>query len=165
MRTLTAERLRELLSYDPGTGLFHWRVYRNWKAREGSVAGCIGQLGYRYIFIDGYHYLAHRLAWLYTHGEWPAADLDHRFGVKCGDHLENLRPATRAQNQHNRRKGKNNTSGYKGVCWNKEGRKWVAKITFNYKVIHIGRFETKEAAHKAYVEAAIRYFGAFACEG
>ena len=91
---LTQARLKKLLSYNTDTGEFRWRVTRRGAARAGSVAGCVRHDGYVRIAIDGKRYLAHRLAWLYVHGEL-VPELDHANGVRSDNRLDNLRPATR----------------------------------------------------------------------
>ncbi len=70
-RPLTRERLLEVLSYDPLTGIFRWRVCLSRRNHIGDQAGTIGEDGYRIIQIDGWHYKASRLAWLYHRGRWP----------------------------------------------------------------------------------------------
>lgn len=87
---LTAERLRELLHYDPSTGEFKWRVYHGARAWPGASAGGWNQTGYVLIGIDGVKYLAHRLAWLYVHGTWPPRSLKHRNFLRYDNRLENL---------------------------------------------------------------------------
>lgn len=69
---LTQCRLRELLSYDPDRGIFVWRVKAARNTIIGSEAGRISSGGYREIGVGGRLYFAHRLAWLYVHGEWPS---------------------------------------------------------------------------------------------
>jgi AP2 domain len=89
-------------------------------------------------------------------------EVDHIDGDTLRNLRENLRHATTAQNQHNREKLLNNTSGYKGVAWHKRDKKWRVDITFNRKTFHIGYFEDKEEAARAYDEAAKKYHGEFA---
>lgn len=96
---LPRERLLEVLSYDPGTGIFHWRPGTR---REGFVAGTIVSEGYISIGIDRRCYKAHRLAWLYFHGIWPSAVVDHIDGDTSNNRIENLRDVTHAQNGLNR---------------------------------------------------------------
>ena len=97
---LTVERLRELLSYDPATGKFLWRVGRQCM-RAGAVAGATEVQGYRVIKIDGKIYKAHRLAWLYVTGEWPPEEIDHKNTDPQDNVWSNLRLATHSQNQAN----------------------------------------------------------------
>jgi hypothetical protein len=161
---LTAERLRELLDYDPETGIFTWRANRG-RARAGMVAGYLARDGYRLIEIDGHPYQAHRLAWLYVFGEWPEGYLDHRDCDRDNNAIDNLRTANRHQNAGNSRISKRNTSGYKGVSWHKRDRKWQAQIYRDGKACSLGYFDDPEEAHEAYMDAAREYWGEFASAG
>lgn len=163
-RKLTAERLRELLAYDTETGVFRWRARPSrWsRIRAGNVAGCVKNAGYREVGLDSCRYRAHRLAWLYVTGEWPASGLDHENLNKDDNRWANLRPATVSQNGANRRLCSINTSGFKGVNWDKQTRKWRSTIMVNGKTLYLGRFDLAEDAHAAYAEAADKYFGEFA---
>jgi HNH endonuclease len=163
---LTADRLRQLLSYDPETGIFRWRVQPNSRVPVGAVAGCVESSGYRRIRIDGRLYLAHRLAWLYVHGECPAGEIDHINGVKDDNRIVNLRPATDAQNRWNIDRHKNNKSGFKGVARDSRrlARPWKAGITVNGRRIRLGQFRTAEEASAAYEAAAREHHGPFARE-
>ena len=89
-------------------------------------------------------------------------EVDHRNHNGIDNRRENLRSATHADNQHNRPLSKRNTSGFKGVSWNKHRKKWVAHIKFNRKKIHLGYFTNKRKAAREYNRAAIKYFGKFA---
>src|ERR1700724_777328 len=122
--SITAARLREILHYDPETGIFTWRVRTSNRANVGATAGCICANGYPQTSIDGHRYSMHRLAWLYVTGEWPGAETDHRNGDKTDNRFCNLRPATKAENGRNRAIYKSNTSGFKGVTWDASSRKW-----------------------------------------
>jgi hypothetical protein len=151
---LTAERLREVLSYDPDTGVFTRKVRTAQSVRVGDVAGTRHICGYWQINVFGALYLAHRLAWLYTNGEWPAAEIDHINGNRLDNRICNLRAATRHENGSNLRKPKStNTSGYLGVTWSKQRRKWAAQITVNRKGRVIGFFEDPAEAGAAYLQA------------
>ncbi len=91
--------------------------------------------------------------------------IDHKNGDRLDNRKCNLRTATWNQNMVNRKIGKNNSSGYKGVSFSNEGRRikrWTAQIHLNNKHIHVGRFMTKEEAARAYNEAAKKHFGEFA---
>lgn len=160
---LTAERLREVLSYDPLTGLFTWLVSRG-KAKAGNAAGVLTDSGYVVIGVDSVRYYAHRLAWLYMKGEWPAGDLDHDNVRSDDNRWDNLRPATESQNGANRRVQRNNKLGVKGVCVHKvrKDRIYGAHIEVGGRSIYLGYFDTSEGAHAAYALAALKHFGDFA---
>jgi hypothetical protein len=95
--TLTVERLRELLTYDPETGELRWRVTRR-RAAKGSLAGTLNRNGYRNIEVEQRCYKAHRLAWLYVTGEWPKETIDHINCKRDDNRWANLRQATTAEN-------------------------------------------------------------------
>lgn len=156
------ERVRELLDYDPQIGIFRWRNPQSNRVREGTIAGKVGNRGYWRIGIDGRRCLAHRLAWAWFHGYDPQEDVDHINGVRDDNRIANLRIATRSQNLWNSRRHFDNSSGFKGVSFDKNRRQWQAHICVAGKVIHLGRFSTPEEAHAAYLAAALKYFGDFA---
>ena len=89
-------------------------------------------------------------------------ETDHINCNKLDNRKENLRFCNRSQNEANRFKYNNNTSGRKGICWNKDRQKWVAQIQVNGKGVYLGRFTDIEDAAKAYEKAATEYFGEFA---
>jgi HNH endonuclease/AP2 domain len=150
---ITAQMVREVLTYDPETGAFLWRVNRRGTARVGTVAGTITPKGYRDIWVGGNNYRAHRLAWLYVYGSWPDGHIDHINQVKDDNRIANLRVATRSENMQNRRMYKNNASGFRGVYKTARGR-WTAKITANGKKRYFGPFDSPEDAYVAYCVAA-----------
>jgi hypothetical protein len=92
----------------------------------------------------------------------PLLEVDHVNGDGLDCRRGNLRIATRAQNQRNRTKQRNNTSGFKGVYWNTEARRWLAQIKVERIRKHIGYYATAEEAARAYDAAALRYHGEFA---
>lgn len=161
---ITAERLREVVTYDPETGIFRWTsAVSSTKVRAGDVAGYVcSTLGYVMMGVDGASYRAHRLAWLYVHRRWPSNQIDHINGAKDDNRLANLREATAQQNVANRGRHKNNQSGFKGVVWHRGAKRWRAYINADRKFHHIGYFDSAEEAHAAYVDVAERTFGAFA---
>jgi HNH endonuclease/AP2 domain len=161
---ITAERLRELLHYDPDTGIFRWLVSRgNQFAHIGAVAGYISggspRDGYRRIRIEGRIYKTSRLAWLYMTGKFPAAVIDHINLVHTDDRFCNLREATASQNNANRAMWADNPSGFKGVTWHKQTGKWRAMISVNKKLIHLGLFASRERAFLTYFFEAWKLFG------
>jgi hypothetical protein len=155
--TLTAERLRELVDYDPKTGVFIRKVDASFQYRAGSRADTCrakGRLaGYCRVSIDGQRHLAHRLAWLYAYGVWPKHQVDHINGDPSDNRLCNLRDVPNGLNQQNQRKTpSNNRAGYLGVREYKQGR-WQSNISVGGKKLHLGTFTTPEAAYDAYVTA------------
>jgi hypothetical protein len=112
--------------------------------------------------IDGERILCHVLAWFYTHGVWPADQLDHINGDKSDNRIDNLRIATASQNKANSGPYRNNPTGLKGAYWYKPLQMWVSKIRKDGKLHHLGYFATAEEAHTAYCEAAKRLHGEFA---
>ena len=151
---LTPERLREVLTYDEATGVFRWKIRVAQRAKAGDVAGSAHSDGYRHIRVDGAMYKLHRLAWLYVYGRWPSAHIDHVNGIRDDNRLANLREADNAQNHQNKKRAQsNNASGYLGVCWHSQNRKWRAQIQAEGKKVQLGYFDTPEEAHAAYLKA------------
>lgn len=159
---LTAERLRELLHYDPETGVFVWLRDRNGMAMAGDKAGTINPKGYVVIWLDRRPYRAHRLAYLYMMGRWPADQVDHRNGERADNRWINLRPATCIENARNRRMRATKTIPFKGVSWSIKDRRFFATIRVNGKQVSLPYRRTAEEAHADYVAAAIKHFGEFA---
>lgn len=157
MRKLTQKRLKELLHYDPETGVFRWRISPNRRIRAGTVTGGIGSQQYLRIGIDGRVYLSHRLAWLYMKGCWPIDQLDHINGIKTDNRQMNLRGATSKENGENRGPNKNNSSGYHGVAWHKRAKNWQVRISVGGERISVGHFNTTDEAYVAYLEAKAKF--------
>ena len=154
--------VRDLLEYRSGDLWWLEQPRPKRPVDLSQPAGGIDPKGYRRIYIYGKSYKAHRLIWLHQYGEWPAHDIDHIDGDKLNNRIDNLREATHAENQHNTGASRNNTSGYKGVHWFKEKKKWQVRIQSSGKPLHLGYFDSAEAGHEAYREAAIRLHGEFA---
>lgn len=150
---ITQERLKELLHYDAASGAFTWLIRTSNRIKIGDMAGTIHPRGYRHIRLDGKDYQAHRLAWLYVHGCFPAAGTDHINGVRDDNRIVNLREATHAENGQNRAMRSNNCSGFLGVFWHRKACKWMAQIRFEGKQKYLGLFESPESAHATYLAA------------
>lgn len=150
MRTLTAQRLREVLNYDCGTGAFTWRQpAKRANQKPGDSAGCVSR-GRVQIQVDGHIYRAHRLAWLYVTGAWPQHEIDHINGEPADNRFVNLRDVTSTVNHQNRRTPqRRNKVGLLGVSPAKQ------KVGFRARIdrLHLGVFQTPQAAHAAYVQA------------
>lgn len=151
-RFVSQERVRQLLDYNPETGVFTWMVDRRGTARAGGIAGSPTTGRYTVIGIDGVLFRAHRLAWLLSYGYMPDQFIDHINGEPSDNRISNLREATPGQNQQNMKSAKSNSrSGVLGVGWHPTDEKWRARIRVDGKLIFIGNFDTKEAAEAAYV--------------
>ena len=140
---LTQEYLREIIYYDPETGWMSWNENKVWTKR-GAI-GYTNSWGYRVVMIDGKNYFVHRLAWLYIYGYFPPHQLDHVNHDRLDNRISNLREVTNQQNQMNRR-FTGNSSGFRGVYWDKERKRWAPKIKVNQVIINLGRFTTLEEA-------------------
>ena len=150
--TVSIERVKELLSYDPETGVFTWKIDRCHKARKGAAAGSLSESGYLEIRIGKRNFRAHRMAWAVVQGAWPTMQIDHINGVRNDNRIANLRLATRSQNAQNLRKAMSNSShGFLGV--KKNGNRWNASINLEGEYIYLGCFKTPEIAHSAYLKA------------
>ncbi len=150
--------LREMLSYNPESGELRWKVKRTPKTNVGDEAGWVSKEGYTYVMINYTHYAAHRIAWALHYGEDPYPHIvDHKEGVENGNAVSNLRIATDSENALNRRKQSNNTSGHRGVWYEKSRRKWRALLIVRGKRIFLGRYETVEEAIAARLKAEEEY--------
>jgi hypothetical protein len=158
--------VNNLLEYDLQTGFFFWKENRRNHIKAGAVAGYARPTKskkYIVIGLKGKYYKAHRIAWLIATGCDPGdALIDHIDGDSTNNRFSNLRLATEAENGKNKRIYCNNSSGYKGVSYHKQARKWRADIRVDQKLIHLGLFHTPELAHMAYCKAAAELHGEFA---
>jgi hypothetical protein len=150
------DRLKELLHYDPLTGIFTRKVRTAQRHQVGDRADFIisggNQVGYYRVTVDSVRYMAHRLAWFYVHGVWPAEDIDHKDGDRGNNRIDNLRDVTNQVNRENIRKPrKDNESGFLGVVFHAPTNRWRARIQLNGKGRHIGLYDTAEEAHQAYL--------------
>lgn len=157
-RQLTQEYVRSLFDYDPETGVLTWKERprehfnsnRSWNSTNSRCAGKpTGQRansdGYLEVCIDGFLYKAHRVIWLWVHGEEPE-EIDHDNGVRADNRLTNLVSATRAVNMKNKGMRKDNRSGVTGVGWHAKDRRWVAHITVSGRLKRLGGFIEKADA-------------------
>lgn len=162
--SLTQVELKQVLRYDPKTGLFVWIAPRK-SIQVGDIAG---DRSGRYVRIklNQRQYPAHCLAWLYVTGKWPSSDLDHKDTNGQNNCWNNLRLATPMQNAANRKPSKyNKYTMLKGVTFQKQGnrkKRWLASIKIAGRSRHIGYFTTAEEAHAAYVRRAKKVHGVFA---
>lgn len=160
---LTQARLKELLHYDPETGHFTWLKTRNARtAPAGARAGATITPGYCQIKVDCRPYLAHRLAFLYMLGSFPAAEVDHINRIRSDNRWVNLRPATSRDNAGNKGLLRNNTSGHRGVSWHKVTGKWQVRGRCDGRGVQLGFFDSLEEAAEVSRKWREESFGEFA---
>lgn len=147
---LTPETLRLLIHYDPETGIFRWARNRKGGMKAGDVAGCVDDLGYIRMTVNGKRVRGQQLAWFYVHGEWPTMDIDHINGNRQDNRIVNLRHVSRKLNLQNMKKARG-VVGLMGVT--PKGERFAAQITANGQHFYLGRFDTAEEAHEAYIKA------------
>lgn len=161
---IPVERLRELFSYDPHAGRLTWKTSTSHRIRIGDEAGAVAANGRLYVGVDGYRVLAHRIVWAITYGEWPEGNVAPENGDYLDLCLSNLKLQTAAETARKGGLRKGNKSGSRGVTWDAARGKWLATITRDYKLKHLGRFSTKEEAAAAFIAAAEEYGVAAASE-
>lgn len=163
---ITQELLRAIIDYNPQTGTFLWKdradVNNWWNGRYSGASAGAYKDGYKVIRIHRKMFRAHRLAWLYIYGYLPKGDLDHIDGNRANNKISNLREATRSQNCMNSRKSINNSSGFKGVYFRPDTKKWQAYIGAHGKRKILGCFDCPAAAHFSYIIAADKLHGEYA---
>jgi hypothetical protein len=157
------EELKELLHYEPDTGLFRWKVTRSGMAEINSIAGSLNNCGYIQIMINYKKMMSHRLAWAFYYNQDPGSmQIDHIDGSKSNNKIVNLRLAGPGPNKAYAGPQKRNKLGVKGVCyWN---GKFKAQICKNGKNYHLGLYDAIEEASNVYWAAAEELFGEFAYE-
>lgn len=146
---ITQSDLKELLNYDCKTGIFTWS-----KNRRGVIVnkplGTDNGYGYLRITVLGKSYYAHRLAWLYVHGEMPKEQIDHINCNKSDNRICNLREVTAKENQHYKKNAqKNSKSKVLGVSWHSKANKWQVHFMNKY----VGIFNSIQDATIAYKKA------------
>lgn len=167
---LSQEYFLERLLYNSNTGALLWierRVTNKWDKIwntnfAGKKAGCKDKRGRLIVCVGQRKYAAHRLIWYMVTGEWPF-QIDHKDHDPSNNCWHNLREATGSQNQWNKRIQSNNTSGFKGVSFQKAAKKWCAFIKQHHQNYYLGLFDTPEEAHAAYRQAAHSFHEDFAC--
>lgn len=160
------ETLRLALRYDPTTGKLFWRDDWYPKSRTTNEVGWIDHPeskhnGYVRFHHRGKMFMGHRVAWLLHYGEWPPEEIDHVDGDGTNNRIDNLRLSSRAENTRNRKKYKNNKTGYKGVSVGRNGR-YVSQIAFQKERFIVGYFSCPIEAARAYDRKAIELHGQYA---
>jgi len=167
------EQLRQLLRYEPETGKLFW-LARDVNQHEDAVAKMWNtQHAGSQTFLsikNGYHcgtvlkksYYAHRVIWAMQTGAWPENQIDHINMDKLDNRLCNLRPASAFENMRNQKGSTLGVSKYKGVSWDKRGKKWRADIGHKRQIFYLGLFDDENTAAQAYNAAAFKFHGEFA---
>ncbi|QIG65803.1 HNH endonuclease [Ochrobactrum phage vB_OspM_OC] len=172
---LTQEIVKELIDYDPETGICRWKErdakwfdpnggnpldqrVKRWNTRHANaIAGNLCKLkGYRHIMIFAKNYKLHRIIWLWMTGEWPDR-VDHINGIYNDNRWVNLRDVSDQENMKNQKIYKNNTSGVMGVIWRKDTQKWRSIITVDKQKINLGSYSSYDEAVFVRKEAEIKY--------
>jgi hypothetical protein len=155
---MNINELKSLLSYNPDTGVIRWIAKGKGRIKK-KEAGTLLHSGYAGICIGSKRWQSHRIAWALHYGKWPKDQIDHINGIRTDNRICNLREANNNQNGKNLGLSKSNTSGFKGVCFDKQTGKWRATIKVNFKLINIGRFVNLQDAINARIAAEQQHFG------
>lgn len=135
----------ELLQYDKKTGVFRWKSGRA-QVRAGDIAGSMDNHGYIKLRLNGMFFKAHRIAWMMAYREAPKGQIDHINGIRSDNRIENLRVVTNKQNAENMKLRSDNTSGFRGVSFNRKAGRYEAHVRHLGKKLNLGIFDTKEEA-------------------
>lgn len=160
---LTKELVRELFDYQ-SDGSLVWKTDLGGWRKKGRPAGTVDGCGYVHIGINGKRVKAHRVSYLWHHGELPS-QIDHINGNRRDNRIENLRAATNAENVRNAKKRRGTSSQFKGVVWSPKYRKWIAQIVVperGPRLVYLGIYANETDAARAYDRAALQHFGEFA---
>ena len=131
-------------SEESSTGLIN-KVNRGVRAKKGQETGGINLRGYFYMRFRHKIYANHRIIYFLNTGIDPEEkQVDHIDGDRSNNKISNLRLATNSQNQFNKKKQKNNTSGVTGVYWHKRINKYTSSITCNGKIFGLGNFNKSD---------------------
>ena len=127
------------------------------RVKVGDVAGGVASTGYIMVGVEGKTYLAHRLAWLYVHGYFPENVIDHINRTPLDNRLCNLREVAYQCNTRNSSVQENNTSGVRGVTWNKQKERWIVHLAIKRKISHVhsGIDFTEAVAHRLAAEQCL----------
>lgn len=166
---LSFEQVTSVLRCDPENGLLFWkerplemfpraRDGKSWNTRyAGKEASTAKNDTYRQVCIFYQYIRAHRIIWMFVHGNWPNGEIDHIDGDRSNNRIKNLRLVTDSENRRNSKRPSNNVSGVMGVYWRKDLSKWEAKITVSGSQKHIGTFCNFDEAVVARKSAEAKY--------
>jgi hypothetical protein len=161
---ITQQELKELLHYNPETGIFTWKVSTARRVSSGDVAVTKRKDGYIQIKLNNELILSHRLIWIYMYGYLPKY-IDHINGQRDDNRIINIREVSNQQNSLNSKISKNNTSGIKGVYWDKSRNKWTVRLSIDGKCKFFKRFDDIDLAKLVIEEVRNKYHGKYANHG
>lgn len=156
--------LEDVFAYDPSTGEFTWKIRPSARVRQGDKAGCVGTDGYLKLRYGRRTYEGQRVAWYLVHGELPEM-VDHKDGNPTNNALHNLRAVSRYENAYNSKLSVNNTSGVKGVTWDKSCGKWLARVSVAGRRYKVGHYSDLEYAKQAVKQFRAERHGEYANNG
>jgi len=160
--SITQTLVKDLFEYNDG--VLYWKNPTSGRMKKGLRAGRYGKRGYIETGINYKRYKNHRIIFLMFHGYLPEI-VDHIDNNKLNNKIENLRAATCSQNLQNAKLSKSNTTGIKGVVWEKDRKYWKAQIMVNGKQIRIGKLESLELAELVVQELRSKFHGEYANHG
>lgn len=163
-KLISHEDLKELLDYDPLTGIFK-RKKSKFSNLIGKPAGTLNSIGYMVLVLGGrkgHSYLLHRLAWFYVTGEWPKNQIDHVNRIRSDNRFENLRECSGSENSWNKGAQSNSKTGVRGISWVKARKKWVVKLNKGREVVYVDFFEDFKQAKEAWEIKSKEIYGEFA---
>ena len=162
---ITQQQVINLFDYDQNTGNLIRRTRPAYRVHIGDIAGGISSdTGYMITKIDGKQYLNHRIVFLHQKGYLPKF-LDHKDCDRLNNRIGNLRECTSSENSQNRKISENNSSGVKGVYWEKKRNKWRAQVCIKGAHYHLGRFNNIEDAKQALIIKRLEIHKGFANHG
>lgn len=156
---MTFAKVRETFDYSPVSGELFWRVRKKGSKGLGNLAGYTAPDGYCYVVVDGIRYMLHTLVYLWCEGYYPESFIDHIDRNPSNNRIENLRPVNQQCNLRNASPRTDNTSGVKGVSWDKRCEKWRAEMFIGGKYVYLGRYTTKieAVAHRLAAEQCLNW--------
>jgi hypothetical protein len=158
---ITQNRLKEVLDYNPITGIFIRKIRIN-KVKAGSIAGTKTAQGYLSVSIDGRPYLLHRLVILFMTGSFPEKQVDHINGIRTDNRWMNIRNVSVQENSFNRVPNKNRELQVKNVYWIPKLKRYRVKMKINKITTHFGYYDDLELAELVAKEAQQKYHGVYA---
>lgn len=158
---MNQELVKELFEYRDGVLYWKKKAHLSSHVKMGDVAGCVDHKGYLKTTINCKRYFNHRITFLMFHG-WLPIKVDHADNNPSNNRIDNLRPATTAENAQNSKIHTRNISGFKNVYWEKTHKKWRVRFKIKGKKRNFGLYDDLELADLVAQESRNKYHGAFA---